>query len=473
MVFSSVIFLFLFLPSVLLLNYVLPGIKLKNLALLIASLFFYAWGEKDLVLLLIISSLINYTFGILINKDGNRKSLILGIGITINLIFLAYFKYFNFFVDTIDSAVPHGLEIVVGNVHLPIGISFFTFQSISYLIDVYRKDAEYQRNPINLALYISLFPQLIAGPIVRYQTIAQELSHRKQNIENFSEGIRRFIIGLGKKVLIANVMGALADQIMNLPAQQLNTSATWIGIVAYALQIYFDFSGYSDMAIGLGKMFGFNFLENFNLPYISKSIKEFWRRWHISLSTWFRDYLYIPLGGNRIGKIRTYINLLIVFFITGLWHGASWNFVLWGMFHGTFILIEKLGFSKILERTRIFAHIYTMMVVLVGWVFFRIENIQEAFHYAIRMFSFTSSPSMYYAFDIINREQVIILILGILFSLSLPGYIKNKLKLLSEGNSFLININRYLEIMALFAILYYSVISLAANTYNPFIYFRF
>ena len=473
MVFSSIVFLFIFLPIVLILNYVLPGIKLKNLALLIASLFFYAWGENELVLLMIASSLINYAFGLGINKNGRRKTLILGIGIGINLLFLVYLKYFNFIIDSVNYVTPQGLEIVVGNVHLPIGISFFTFQSISYLVDVYRRDAVLQRNPLNLALYISLFPQLIAGPIVRYQTIALELTNRKVTIENFSLGIKRFVIGLGKKVLIANVMGSLADQIMVIPAENLNTSAVWLGIIAYALQIYFDFSGYSDMAIGLGKMLGFNFLENFNLPYISKSIKEFWRRWHISLSTWFRDYLYIPLGGNRKGKIRTYVNLIIVFFLTGLWHGASWSFVFWGIYHGIFIIIEKLGFDKILNRSKVFSHFYTIIVVLVGWVFFRIEKIDDAFKYVVRMFSFTSSRQYFYASDIINNEHIIILVVGVLFSISILQNFRNKIKLFINKNNILINITRYLEILVLLVIMFISVISLAANTYNPFIYFRF
>jgi len=422
---------------------------------------------------MIASCLINYAFGIGITKIPLRKILLLGIGVSINLLFLFYFKYFNFLIDSANYVVPKGLEITIGNVHLPIGISFFTFQSISYLVDVYRKEASYQKNPINLALYISLFPQLIAGPIVRYQTIAHELSNRQVTIEGFAEGVRRFVIGLGKKVLIANVLGGLADQIISVPPTSLNSDAAWLGIIAYSLQIYFDFSGYSDMAIGLGKMLGFNFLENFNFPYISKSIKEFWRRWHISLSTWFRDYLYIPLGGNRKSTGRTYLNLLIVFFITGLWHGASWNFVLWGLFHGTFIIIEKLGFDKILNRSRIFGHAYTLLVVMVAWVFFRIEIINDALNYIARMFSFTVSPMNLSSYELINNEQILVLILGILFSTSFLKNTINRVSFKINQNLVLLNVKRYLEVLTLMLILYLSVISLAANTYNPFIYFRF
>lgn len=473
MVFSSVIFLFIFLPTVLVLNYILPGIKLKNIALLFLSLFFYAWSEHELVLLMIFSCLLNYAFGIGISKNGKRKSLILGIGVSVNLLFLFYFKYFNFIIDSVNYAIPKGLEITIGNVHLPIGISFFTFQSISYLVDVYRKESAFQKNPINLALYISLFPQLIAGPIVRYHTIAHELTNRQVTIEGFSEGIKRFIIGLGKKVLIANVMGGLADQIISIPTTSLNSEAAWLGIIAYSLQIYFDFSGYSDMAIGLGKMLGFNFLENFNFPYISRSIKEFWRRWHISLSTWFRDYLYIPLGGNRKSTGRTYINLLIVFFITGLWHGASWNFVLWGLFHGTFIIIEKLGFDKILNKSRLLGHVYTLLVVVVAWVFFRIEVIDDALNYIALMFSFTNSALNLSSYELINNEQILILILGLLFSTSILKNLANKISIEVSQNLILLHLKRYLEILTLMLILYLSVFSLAANTYNPFIYFRF
>ena len=473
MVFSSVIFLFLFLPLVLFVYYQLPNIRSKNILLLLASLIFYSWGEAELVLLMIISCLFNYFVGLLIHKSIRKKSLMLGVGVTINILTLLYFKYFNFIIDSVNYTLPKGLEIIVGNVHLPIGISFFTFQAISYLIDVYRKDTSVQKNPMDLALYISLFPQLIAGPIVRYQTIASELKARTNSLSDISVGIHRFIVGLGKKVLIANIMGQLADNIIGMEAYQVDSLTAWVGILAYSLQIYFDFSGYSDMAIGLGRMFGFNFLENFNYPYLSKSIQEFWRRWHISLSSWFRDYLYIPLGGNRKGILRTYINLIIVFFITGLWHGASWSFVVWGLYHGMFLIVERLGFGKLLEKWKPLGSFYTLMVAMIGWVFFRIEKFDKAWDYLLNMLSFNMDSALPSVSQFMSSLDVIILIIGILMSLKSFVILQEKINNWALNNSFIGSINRFAAVLFPLLILSLSVLSIATNTYNPFIYFRF
>ena len=340
MVFSSMIFLWLFLPLVLFF-YFISNNKLKNIILLIFSLIFYAWGESKYILLMLLSIFINYLFGILIDKFRKHDKLFLVLAVITNLGLLGYFKYFNFFVNVVNKI--NG-ETLVGfrDIVLPIGISFYTFQILSYVIDLYRKEIKVQKNILNLALYVSFFPQLIAGPIVKYKDVDNEINNRKVDLKLFASGVRRFVYGLGKKVLLSNTLALVVDTIYSYNVSQLNTPLVWIAIIAYTFQIYFDFSGYSDMAIGLGRMFGFHFLENFNLPYISQSITEFWRRWHISLSTWFKEYLYIPLGGNRKGKIRTYLNLFIVFFATGLWHGASFNFIAWGLYYGVFLIIEKL-----------------------------------------------------------------------------------------------------------------------------------
>ncbi|NCA80692.1 MAG: MBOAT family protein, partial [Sphingobacteriia bacterium] len=363
MLFSSPLFLYLFLPITLACYYVSPG-KLKNTVLLIASLIFYAWGGVSLLALLLSSTIVNYLFGLLIDivKNHKNKRNVLAFGISINLGLLMYFKYANFITLNINYILD---TFKTGNLNfhdiaLPIGISFFTFQALSYLVDVYRGTTKVQRNFVKLALFISLFPQLIAGPIVRYHDISLQLNKREHRFDIFASGIRRFILGLARKVLIANPMAYIADTAFDMQNPDLSISMAWLGIFAYAIQIYYDFAGYSDMAIGLARMFGFELLENFNSPYIAKSIKEFWKRWHISLSSWFRDYLYIPLGGNRKSNSRTYLNLIIVFFITGLWHGAAWNFVIWGLIHGLFLIIERLGFDKILKKLpNIIQHAYT------------------------------------------------------------------------------------------------------------------
>lgn len=383
MLFSSIIFLFQFLPLCLLL-YFLAGKRLRNLLLLIASLVFYAWGESYYVLLMLVSILVNYICGLMIDRYRGRQAArgFLIAAIAFNVLSISVFKYANFLVDNLNTVLSQigAGPIELAPIHLPIGISFFTFQAMSYAVDVYRRDASVQRNPLNIGLYIALFPQLIAGPIIRYHDIAAQLIRRRVRLDDLSYGIERFVVGLGKKVLIANQVAIIADQVFSFPYETLTPGVAWLGVLCYTLQIYFDFSGYSDMAIGLGRMFGFHFLENFNYPYISRSIREFWRRWHISLSSWFRDYLYIPLGGNHKGPLRTYLNLLIVFFLCGLWHGAGWNFVIWGLLHGLFLVIERLGFEKILNRCwSPLRYLYVMLVVCTGWVFFELKILRRRY----------------------------------------------------------------------------------------------
>ena len=471
MVFSSFTFLYIFLPLIILL-YLVVGNKIRNILLLIASLFFYAWGEGYLVLLMIVSIALNYLFGLMIGNKKmapNQVKVCLFFGVLTNLAFLFYYKYFNFLFENFHSI---GLFKQINNesIVLPIGISFFTFQSLSYLIDVYRKETEPQQNPLHLGLYISLFPQLIAGPTVRYADIAAQLKSRSISNSLFAEGAIRFIRGLAKKVIIANNMAVIADVAFDLPPDQLPMGIAWLGIVCYALQIYFDFSGYSDMAIGLGKMFGFDFKENFNYPYISQSIQEFWRRWHISLSSWFKDYLYIPLGGSRKGHFKTYRNLIIVFLITGLWHGASWNFVFWGAFHGIFLIIERLGLKSLLKKFPFFvAQLYVLLVVLIGWVFFRATTMNEALSYTSTMFGIKASGDNYLPFVYFNNYRVVIFVLAILFATPLRKRIENFFK--NKGGLSKIEENLILFFyLLLFA---YTLVELAGSSYNPFIYFRF
>tara|TARA_R110002033_G_scaffold98637_1_gene146971 strand:+ start:4130 stop:5473 length:1344 start_codon:yes stop_codon:yes gene_type:complete len=402
MLFSSTVFLFLYLPTLLGIYFLLKK-SFRNSFLLIASLFFYAWGEHFLVLLMMSSICVNFIFGLLIAYSQKHfktsiSKIFLFLGIAANLSVLIFYKYSNFLLDNLNLAGLK-LNINLDDIVLPIGISFYTFQSISYLIDLYRKEVESQKNLIHLGLYISLFPQLIAGPIVRYSDIFKEIKERVVSKELFKSGINRFIRGLAKKVVFANTVGFFADKTFDISAADLPSSVAWLGIICYSLQIYFDFSGYSDMAIGLGRMLGFNFKENFNYPYFSKSVKDFWRRWHISLSTWFRDYLYFPLGGNRKGKFRTYFNLIFVFFITGLWHGASWNFVVWGLFHGAFLLLERINLFNLSSKFDFLKRAYLLLVVTIGWVFFRSEDLSYAIAFIAKMFSFTNgndySPMAY------------------------------------------------------------------------------
>ena len=477
MVFSSTLFLFLFLPLVLLGNALLPK-NFRNLFILFSSLFFYAWGEEELVYVMVSSITLNYVFGILLDKTRLKRKLTLAVGITLNLIILFYYKYFNFFLDIINDVfeLKSDQHLHIDGLHLPIGISFFTFQGISYIVDVYRKEAKAQLNPINIGLYISLFPQLIAGPIVRYNTVMDQIQARTTNLNGIFYGIKRFTIGFSKKILIANTLAQVADDIFNGSYDSLPFEAAWLGIICYSLQIFFDFSGYSDMAIGLGKILGFDFEENFNFPYISKSIKEFWRRWHISLSTWFRDYLYIPLGGSHKGNKRTYINLLIVFLCTGFWHGASWSFIFWGLFHGFFIMLERAGFDKILAKLfKPFQHLYTLLIVLIGWVFFRVEEFTDAISYLARMIGISPDTKDFVWLDYMNNYSTTVLIIGLLLSLDLPNlgnWLENKGGALTK-NTIYTELKSWITLAILLALFFFSATEIANNTYNPFIYFRF
>ena len=461
MVFSTPIFLFLFLPAVLVLNYIIPKkyIAAKNVVFLIASLFFYAWGEPKNVLLMLLSIAVNYVCGLLLGRfdsDEKKRKVVLWASVVFNLGLLFFFKYFNF--------VTGGLFPVI---KLPIGISFFTFQIMSYTIDVYRRSVEPQKNLVKLALYISLFPQLIAGPIVRYIDVEKQLTYRECTAEKTARGMIRFSMGLAKKVIISNTVAAICDGIFG-STNTVPAFTAWVGVICYALQIYFDFSGYSDMAIGMGHMLGFDFLENFNYPYVSCSVQEFWRRWHISLSSWFRDYLYIPLGGNRRGKVRTYINLIIVFACTGLWHGASFSFIVWGLWHGLFLVIERLGFKKVLDKLpKFIGWIYTMLVVLVGWVFFRADTLSAAMKYLGEMFSFSGGVANGMArFD---NLSFIITVIAIVLCTPVYQFLKGKLEKTEGGKKAAFVIGAVLA-TGLFIL---SVIFLTGSGYNPFIYFRF
>lgn len=461
MVFSTPIFLFLFLPAVLVLNYIIPKkyIAAKNVVLLIASLFFYAWGEPKNVLLMLLSIAVNYVCGLLLGRfdsDEKKRKVVLWASVVFNLGLLFFFKYFNF--------VTGGLFPVI---KLPIGISFFTFQIMSYTIDVYRRSVEPQKSLLKLALYISLFPQLIAGPIVRYIDVEKQLTYRECTAEKTARGMIRFSMGLAKKVIVSNTVAAICDGIFG-STNTVPAFTAWVGVICYALQIYFDFSGYSDMAIGMGHMLGFDFLENFNYPYVSCSVQEFWRRWHISLSSWFRDYLYIPLGGNRRGKVRTYINLIIVFACTGLWHGASFSFIVWGLWHGLFLVIERLGFKKVLDKLpKFIGWIYTMLVVLVGWVFFRADTLSAAMKYLGEMFSFSGGVANGMAqFD---NLSFIITVIAIILCTPVYQFLKGKLEKTEGGKKAAFVIGAVLA-TGLFIL---SVIFLTGLGYNPFIYFRF
>lgn len=470
MLFSSMIFLWLFLPLVFC-SYYLIDKRFKNILLLISSIIFYAWGGVIYSLIMLSSIIINYIFALLIDKaieDNNlkNKKIYLALCIIINLSILGYFKYTNFIISIINSLSQNKI-IELTNIVLPIGISFYTFQALSYVIDVYRGHNKAQKNIFNLALYISFFPQLIAGPIVKYHDIENQILNRNESLENIFYGIKRFIYGLSKKVILANMFALSCDEILKQPTDELGTALVWCASVLYTLQIYYDFSGYSDMAIGLGKMFGFNFLENFNYPYISKSIKEFWRRWHISLSTWFKEYLYIPLGGNRKRKLFTYINLLIVFFATGLWHGASYNFILWGLFHGFFLVIERIFLGKLLEKNKLkfINHIYVIFVFVIGWVLFRADDLKHAFELYKLMFSY--KESIYTVRYFFYPQTFVCFIFGILFS-GLFQSIFTKVREATFSSKVYI-----FESVIQFILLFICIMYLVNGTYNPFIYFRF
>ena len=468
MLFSSMTFLFVFMPVVMAI-YFLAKKEIRNYILLIASIIFYAWGEPRYLAIMIITILVNYIGALCLDKYQNpRQRLgIVTVTILVNLSFLFYFKYFNFVIDNINLALHTHIDFV--DVIMPIGISFYTFQAMSYLIDVYRKEVPAQRDVYKLALYIVLFPQLVAGPIVKYHDVCEQIDERKVEFKYVIIGLKRFIIGLAKKVLIANTLAVVVDKIFEQAPENLTTEVAWLGAVAYCLQLYYDFSGYSDMAIGLGLMFGFRFLENFNYPYISKSISEFWRRWHISLATWFRQYLYIPLGGNRKGEVRTYWNLFFIFLVTGVWHGASWTFVLWGVWNAIFICFEKfVGWHKPKDESRYISalrHIYAMLVFILGLVAFRSVNMDYAWDYLQQMFML-NQPEVLTEVDFgINNKFILMLVLGIICSAPI---FKNMLYVKYERKVLRSIINIWI-----FILFYWSTISLASSTYNPFIYFRF
>ena len=463
MVFSSLTFLCIFLPMVLILDRIVRNIHVKNVLLLIASLLFYAYGEPVYVFLMAASALLNYVSALLIAGNKRFRKLFLVFGVIVNLGALVFFKYSVFLVTSFNSAT--GLNLSVPDVTLPLGISFFTFQAMSYVIDVYRGECEVQKNFGRLLLYISFFPQLIAGPIVKYRDIAAEISSREVNSSNTADGIRRFAIGLSKKVFIANNVAVITDSIYSALGTGLDAKCAWLGAVSYMLQIFFDFSGYSDMAIGLGLMFGFHFKENFDHPYIAGSIKEFWRRWHISLSSWFKDYLYIPLGGNRKGRLRTVINKFIVFACTGIWHGANWTFLLWGLYHGTFLMAEEFipKSSKKSSLRTVLSHIYLILVVLIGFVLFRCDSLTD---FGLMMkamftsFNGTAANDMLFA-SLFNPLNVTALIAGVVFSMPVSGKL-TRLKFM-KGLSY----------PAALAAVVIAILCLSSGSYNPFIYFRF
>lgn len=473
MIFSSLEFLCVFLPVVFALYCLLPSIKVKNALLIVASLLFYAYGEPVYVLLMIASSFMNYGMARLIAKGEKGKKIFLVLAVALNLGMLAVFKYEDFAVDTVNGLLS--TNIPLPGITLPIGISFFTFQALSYVIDVYWERVEVQKNYFNILLYISFFPQLIAGPIVKYRDINEAIENRVMNADEIAKGLRRFICGLGKKVLIANTAGLVADHVFTAAHSKVNFVVAWIGAIAYLMQIYYDFSGYSDMAIGLGHMFGFHFKENFQYPYGADSIQEFWRRWHISLSTWFKEYLYIPLGGNRKGTARTCINRIIVFFFTGLWHGANWTFVIWGLWHGMFLLFET--YCPIVKKApKVIARIYTLLVVCVGFVMFRADTLTEGLFMIRQMFTgFSMDPaSMSFAVQQLTPWFLVMLAAGIIGAAPIRKLVdhirENVQPEVLAGKWKTVQIVLYVVSAVL---LIWCMIRLSGSTYNPFIYFRF
>lgn len=464
MVFSSMVFLCVFLPAAFCLHLLLPGMRAKNFLLVVASLVFYAYGEPIYVILLVASSAGNYILARLTGECPKIRKLTMTLAVVINLGLLVIFKYSGILVDTFNSVT--GAGIPVPQVRMPIGISFFTFQALSYVIDVYRGDASVQKNFGKVLLYISFFPQLIAGPIVKYHDVEAEINNRKQTPEEIGKGIRRFIAGLSKKVLIANTMGLVADNLFGAAATGITGPGAWLGAVSYMLQIYFDFSGYSDMALGLGMMFGFHFHENFDYPYISASIREFWRRWHMSLSGWFKEYLYIPLGGNRRGKFRTVVNKMIVFVCTGIWHGASFNFLFWGIYHGFFLMLEEyipfIG-KKGGKLKSFFQHVYALLVVCVGFVFFRADTMKQGCFWIREMFTDFGWKASAMSLTLQQLTPVYLVTLAAALVAAVPVNSMLKKYKWYEGFTYVLS-------LAGFAL---CVLSLAGGTYNPFIYFRF
>lgn len=470
MLFSSLTFVWFFLPVLALLYYIMPGRKFRNGLLLLASLIFYSWGEPRYVVLVILSILFNFGFGLALDRCGDRKGIkgvALAAGVLGNLGLLGYFKYFNFFLGLAASALGHE-GFTPRDIALPIGISFYTFQSISYLADTYRGENPAQKNIFRLALYISLFPQILSGPIVKYHELEPQIRERRENLSMHAYGIKRFVYGLVKKMVFANMFGQAADRIFGLPLEQLGTAVVWLAVILYSFQIYYDFSGYSDMAIGLGRMFGFTYRENFNYPYLSSSVSEFWRRWHISLSTWFKQYLYIPLGGNRKGTARTCLNLFIVFLATGLWHGASMNFICWGVYYGILIVAERLWMGRILEKNPFpfLNRIYTLAAVAVGWMLFRVDTLHHAKILLKAMF--IPRAGLWNLRIFADNRIIFLLVLAVIFcgplQQMLPGL---KSWLYDEENI------KGADVAVMAALLVLGTLLMVSSTYQAFIYFRF
>lgn len=459
MVFSSIVFLFRFLPLILFVYYLVPN-KGKNIVLLIFSLLFYSWGEPKYFFIMIASIFVDYSVSRVIEKNRNNKvicKISLIISIVFNLGMLFFFKYYDFFIGSVNNAL--GLDMNLLRLILPLGISFYTFQTMSYTIDVYKGVVKAERNIINFGTFVTLFPQLIAGPIVKYTDINHELKNRKVIFSQIEEGIYLFILGLGSKVLIANNVGALWDNVKLLGFSNISTPLAWLGIIGFTFQIYFDFSGYSLMAIGLGKMFGFNFPKNFDFPYISRSVTEFWRRWHMTLGSWFREYVYIPLGGNRVGKIRLFFNIFFVWFLTGFWHGADYNFIIWGLFFAVLLVIEKYGFKKILDKHKIFSHVYLIIAVILSWVIFSITDISKAIIFYKKLFVFEGGLDFVYYL----RNYLITIILATVLS---TPVLKNKFEEFNKNS-------RWINYSVVIIIFILCIAYLVDETYNPFLYFRF
>lgn len=476
MLFSSVTFLFVFLPVVLAIYYAVPK-GARNYILLFFSLIFYAWGEPIYVLVMLGSTIVAYETGLFIKrarekeKENQAKGAIV-FSVVVHIGVLLFFKYSDFFISNVNGLFHKDLKLL--SIALPLGISFYTFQILSYTIDIYRKKIAVQQNYFDLATYVCLFPQLIAGPIVRYETVEKELLYREETVDVFAEGISRFIAGLGKKVLLANTVGALYEEICAVPDSSQSICLMWMGAAAYTFQIYFDFSGYSDMAIGLGKMFGFQFLENFNYPYISKSITEFWRRWHISLSSWFRDYIYFPLGGSRGSRLKTFRNIFIVWFLTGFWHGASWNFIFWGLFFFVLLVIEKIGLLNILKKLPgIVGHIYTMVFVMISWVIFANDDLSQLGHYLKGMFggndiTFFNSLTLYYI-----KGYIILFVILLIAATPYPRAIARILEKYAKKTKHSNGVYQTISILLVLGIFILTIAFLVSSSFNPFLYFRF
>ncbi len=477
---DSPVFLFLFLPTALVLFHAMPE-RGRSPLLLGLSLIFCAWGDTYSLWVLLGSIVFNYGFGLVIEntEPGRSRKITLALAVGANISLLVYYKYLKFAIENISRlGLTASIHFDFADWHLPLGISFFTFSAIAYQVDIYRENCHAEKNPVTFAVYLAHFGKIIAGPIVRFRDSRGRFRTRRVTLQDFSEGAMRFVLGLGKKALVANPAAAFADEVFSRAAE-LDMPTAWLGLLCYTIQIYFDFSGYSDMAIGVGRMVGFNFPENFNYPYISQSIQEFWRRWHMSLSTWFRDYLYIPLGGNRISKARTYVNLVLVFVLCGLWHGASWSFVVWGTYHGCFLAAERAGLDRLLNRVgRPVRHLYAMVVIMVGWVFFRADTLTQAIQYCRAMFTFSTATYDYIAMAFLNKQVWAVVVAGVVGSMPIPGLFGAMRERLEEiGDIRLLSFfdfNCTIGSVAFFLIvLIASLMALAANTYSPFIYARF